>query len=94
MPADRHKDTGLDAPGDIGIAVVPSDTTDLPNGPCRAFDVGTAGDVRVIFASDASNGGTGTPVTLKNRAAGMPYPYRVRRVLATGTTGGDITAIY
>ncbi|MDY3555296.1 hypothetical protein R5W24_004437 [Gemmata sp. JC717] len=86
--------SGLDAPGDIGIAVVPSDTADLPDGPCRSFDVGTGGDVRVIFAADASNGGNGTPVTLKNRPDGSLWPYRIRRFLATGTTAAGITAIY
>ena len=94
MAADRHKDTGLDAPADIGLAVSANDTTDLPNGATRGLYVGTAGNVTVIFAADTTNSGAGTAVALKNLAAGVAHPFRVRRVYSTGTTATDVVALY
>lgn len=68
----------------IGVhAVVPSDSTDLPDG-ARALWVGTAGHVSVTDSR-------GNTVTLKN-ASGLIGPFRIVRVNATGTTAGDIVA--
>ena len=74
-----------------GVAITPSDTTDLDEIP-RALNVhkGTGGsttDVRVILWGDSS------PVTLTFQV-GYVVPIRARRVYATGTDATRIIALY
>lgn len=66
-------------------AVTPNDSTNLPNGACRALWVGTAGAVAVITTA-------GTTVTITG-ATGV-IPLQVSRVLSTGTVGSNILALY
>lgn len=70
-----------------GLAVTPSDSTDLPNGPCRAINVTGAGSVAV----NLSGGGT---TTLTGLSAGQTVEVSVSRILATGTTATGISALY
>jgi hypothetical protein len=74
-------------PGAYTRAVTPSDTVNLPGGLTRGLNLGVSGDVKVTF----SDGSTDTLVGL---AAGVPQPYQVLRVWATGTTAASISAIY
>lgn len=68
------------------LAVTPSDSADLSNGPARALYVGTSGDIAVIMAD-------GTSGTIRSAAAGY-HPLQVRRVKTTGTTESNILALY
>ena len=80
---------GLTSPATNAFSITPNDSTDLAIIP-RAFDVGVGGDVAVIYADDATN----ATHVLKNRPSGSCWPYRVKRVLVTGTTATDIKGIY
>jgi hypothetical protein len=75
------------APSGDFVAVTPADGSDLPNGPCRAIYVGTAGALSVVGALDSA------PVTFDNLPVGV-WPFRVVRVRSTGTTASGIVALY
>lgn len=87
MPQDAY-DTltpALHSPA-VGIEeITPDDLTDLAN-VTRALNVATAGTVRVI----AADGTTGDVFM----AAGIAFPIRASRVLATGTTATGIRGLY
>jgi hypothetical protein len=68
------------------IAVTPNDETDLPSGVARSIFVGTAG---VVELAD----GEGNRVRLVSGPS-QYHPVRVRRILATGSTAGNILALY
>jgi len=77
--------TGLSSPARVLKPVTKSDSTDLPDGTCRAILVGSGGTANIIDASG-------------NDLAGVPLqtgfnPVRVSRV-KTGGTATDIWAIY
>lgn len=72
------------APAQAVVAVTPA-ASDLPDGPCRALWVGTAGTINGIDA--LGNTVTGFPAL-----AGL-VPVGFKRV-ATGGTASDIWAIY
>lgn len=76
----------LTGPAMTLCAVVPSDTADLPDGPCRGLYVGTAGTLRLMDCA-------GHVVDLISSEA-QYHPLRVQRVLATGTTAADVIALY
>ena len=78
--------SGLDSPASGMITVTPSDGTDLSVMP-RALMVGVAGDLAVVMKD-------GTTGTLPALQPGVPYPVRVSRVLATGTTATGIVGLY
>lgn len=69
--------------------VTASDTADLPDGPCDALLVGTAGAARIIDGSDSNTGGT----NLVPLQAGY-NPIAVKRIYSTGLTAAGIWAIY
>lgn len=69
--------------------VTPSDTVDLPGGPCRALYVGGTGDLKVTTVG----GSTGGSVVKANQA-GTRLELRCTRVWATGTTATNIVALY
>lgn len=87
MPQDAYDNMApsLQSPA-VGIEeITPDDLTDLGN-VTRALNVTTAGAVRVITA----DGSTGDVFV----AAGIAFPIRASRVLATGTTATGIRGLY
>lgn len=70
-----------------GVAVTPSDSIDLPNGPCTAIYVTAAGNVNVNLA------GGGTAV-LTSLSAGQIVHVPASRILSTSTTATGIHALY
>lgn len=82
--AGRHS-RGSISTGESIVPVTKSDTVDLPNGPCRALLVGTAGTATVIDGG----GATRTDIPLQ---AGY-NPIVVQRILLGGTSA-DIWALY
>ena len=76
--------SGLESPASKLSIVTPDDTTDLPEA-CRALNVAGSGTVALTTV-----GGTTATVYV---TAGIAFPVRARRVLATGTTATDIVAM-
>lgn len=76
----------VDAPGASAKEVTPSDSVDLPDGPCRAIHVRTAGIVRMTLVRDSAS-------VLFNLAVGT-HPFRVKRVHLADLTAAGIVAIY
>lgn len=68
-------------------AVTPSDSVDLPGGPCKGLYIGVAGNVTV----NMDNGGAGILFTA---APVGVLPIVAKRVLATGTAATGIVALY
>jgi hypothetical protein len=67
-------------------AVTPNDGADITD-VSRGLYVGTTGNVKVTMSS-------GDVVTFNSMAAGIIHPIRVKRVWSTGTTAGNIVAVY
>lgn len=65
---------------------VPDDGADLPLGPTRGIYVGAPGTLSIMD-------GHGNVVDLLSMA-GQYHPISVVRVMATGTTAGQILALY
>ncbi len=76
---------GLTSPAVAAEAIVPHDVQALEF-VTRALYIGQGGDVNVVLKS-------GDTVLLPNMQAGVFYPLRVTRVLATGTTAADIVGL-
>ena len=76
---------GLTAPAVGAEAITPSDDADLEY-VTRALYIGQSGDVSVTLKS-------GETVVLRNMQESNLYPLRVVRVMATGTTAGDIVGL-
>lgn len=79
----RSVDTGLT--GTSWKSVTPSDTTELPEGPCSALFINGAGDVRGI----SWEGDEGT-FTVSAGTLSLGF----KKIYATGTTATGIYAIY
>lgn len=77
--------TGLESPALHLAPVVPNDAADLATA-CRALAVTQSGQVQITTIT----GQTGTIFV----AAGVPFPIRVRRVWASGTTASEIVALW
>ena len=77
--------SGLSSPICGGFDITPDDATDLAS-VTRAIILGTAGDVAVVLKN-------GDAITLPALAAGVIYPVRVSRVLATGTTATGLKGL-
>lgn len=69
-------------------AVTPSDSTNIPDGPCTSLYIGTGGDVTLIASADS------TSVAYMNVPSGYTLLVQAKKVLATGTTATDIVAQY
>lgn len=76
---------GLESPASHLMAVVPSDTDDLPVSS-RGINVATTGAVRVTTIGDTTE--------TVHIAAGAAFPLRARRIWATGTTASGIVVMY
>lgn len=77
---------GLTSPGTKIVAVTPSNTTDLPDGPCRCLCVGTAGVADIVD-------GEGNAVSGYPLQAGY-NPIRVTRIKSSNLAAANIFAIY
>ncbi|WP_265501158.1 spike base protein, RCAP_Rcc01079 family [Paracoccus beibuensis] len=80
----KHNVPGLESPATYLKNVIPDDATDLDLAS-RAIAVGTEGFVNLITV----DGSTGRIFAVP----GAPFPIRVRRILATGTTATDIVVL-
>ncbi len=76
------------APFTDASPVTPNDGADLPDGPCRAIKVTTAGNVVLRTVDNPT-----TNVTIP-MAAAEKLDLCVVRILATSTTAGGIVALY
>lgn len=72
--------------GTKGRAITPSDTVDL-NPYAKAIVVTAAGNLVILPAANAD----GSTITFTGAAVGFVPPYRVRRVLSSGTTASVAT---
>lgn len=89
MPITDHFDSftaGPTGPVTGGFDITPNDGADLPTLP-RALMVAGGGDIAVVMQD-------GTSLTLPGLAAGVIYPVRTSRILATGTTATGIKGLY
>ena len=73
-------------PYDNGVAVTPSDSTTF-DPVLDGFLVGVAGNVAVLFK------GASAAVTLTGLLAGVIYPIRVSKIMATNTTATTMTGL-
>ncbi len=69
------------------VAITPSDTVDLPDGPCDAFYVGGAGNVAVVADDNRA-------VTFIAAAVGSTMCLKARRINVTNTTATNLVALY
>ncbi len=81
-----HTTPGLTSPAIDGSMIVPDDGGDLAH-VSRAIYVGSGGQVAAQLAS-------GSMVTLSAVPSGTLLPLRVRRVMATGTSAGNLVALW
>jgi hypothetical protein len=82
----KHYSRSLTSPPEHALAIQPDDAAVLPQVP-RALWVGSGGDLAVRMAG-------GETVILAGVPAGTLLPVRVARVLASGTTAGDILGFW
>lgn len=84
---DPYRDVRGDvaSPAIHAAAITPNDSVDLEF-PTRSIFVGGDGNLAVIMKG-------GETVTFTGVVAGMVYPIRVTRVLATGTTAANLVGL-
>jgi len=85
----RNVFSGVGDPGTGAAAIAPNDDVDLSEAP-KGLYVGEGGDIAMIGLADPP-GASG--IIWRNVPSGALLPFRPRRVLATGTTAGDLIAI-
>ena len=88
MPAiDAFDDNiiGLTSPIVAGFDITPSDTADIAQ-VARAVMVSGEGDVAAVLAD-------GDTLVLPALAPGVVYPFRIARVLSTGTTATGLKGL-
>ncbi|WP_341232756.1 hypothetical protein [uncultured Sulfitobacter sp.] len=76
---------GLTGPICGGFPITPDDAADIAQ-VTRAVMVSGAGDLSVVLKS-------GDAVTLPNLMAGVVYPFRIARVLNSGTTASGVMGL-
>jgi len=88
MAIDMYKNMmgGLESPAREAAEIMPDDITDLGH-TSRSLYIGTPGDIAVHMVGETS------VIVFKAVATGV-LPIRVDRVLATGTTAGDLVALW
>lgn len=86
MPRFDGRISAATHPAISAVAVTPNDSTQL--GQVRALYVGSTGNLSVVLAEDSS------PVTFANVPSGFLLPLAVSVVRSTGTTAGNIVALY
>jgi hypothetical protein len=88
LDAYRSYVSGTEMIGRNSVAVTPSDTVDLASYP-KAVVVTVAGNL-VVLPLMAADDGSHT-ITFTAAVVGFVVPFRVRRVLSTGTTASLAT---
>lgn len=86
MTTDRKNYAEFSMPASDGVAVTPSDVTNLAT-PFRALYVGSTGTVTLVTL-------TGTVLSFVALPAGVILPVRGVRVNSTGTTASSIVALW
>lgn len=69
-----------------GFVITPSDTTEFTQ-PTRVLYIGNTGDITVVMIS-------GTTLSFTNVTSGQILPFRVSKVMATGTTATNIIGMF
>ena len=87
IPVNNSEGAGRASPAVKCSEITPSDTVDLIDAT-RGLFVGTAGDIKCIFANDDD----ADVVTMPNVPVGF-HPMSVRRIFATGTTAADLFSL-
>ncbi len=82
----QYKEAALHSPFSNAVDLGIGSDVDLGT-PCRGFMVGAAGNVKITTTG-------GDVVTLTNLSPGVVYPWRCKRIWATGTTATGIIAGY
>ena len=77
--------SGLSSPICGGFDIAPDDSVDLIS-VTRAIILAGGGDVSVVLKN-------GDSITLPALAAGVIYPFRVARILSTGTTATGLKGL-
>jgi len=91
-PDNATREISVDRNGNIltfqgAVAVTPSDTVDLVDGPTKGLYIGGAGNVVAIMQD-------GSEVTFTALAIGVMHHISVKRVNAALTTATSILALY
>jgi hypothetical protein len=87
MSTSLKNGTGLiNAPALDGVAISPSDTVDLANAS-RGIYCGTAGDLTVTLYG-------GEKLVFVGLVGGVIHPISASRIWNTGTTAGNIVAVF
>lgn len=81
-----HTSNNPTSPAETCFPIVPNDTADIQMAT-KALYVGRGGNLTIISVRNE------VPVLFANIASGSVLDVRVRRVLATGTTAGDIVGL-
>ena len=94
MPDYKYTTSNNETPLLSGLAVTPSDSTDLapPDGntrPTRGILVGGAGNLNLVMADS-----TNVTITVPATACGMVLSLAVNRIKSTSTTATSIVAFY
>lgn len=74
------------APSGFAAAITPHDSTNFPDGECRAIYVGGAGNFTAIVG--------GVAVAFNGAVAGSVIPVRCTRVNSTDLTAANLVALY
>lgn len=85
MASFEHYGASLESPASSAEAITPSDVAPLAT-PSRSIYVGVTGDVSVVMLD-------GTTATFIGMVAGMAYPLRVSKVMATGTSATNLISL-
>lgn len=86
-----NNDVAAIAPVSVAFNVTPSDETEF-SVPTRMIILGVSGDLRVTMAGYHDE--AGATLTLPKQPSGVPLPYRVVKIHATGTTASDIVRFH
>lgn len=74
------------APSENCFAIVPNDTSELPY-LTKAVYIGKGGDLVLLVGKSQQ------PVTFRNVLSGSVLDVRVRAVMSTGTSAGDLVGL-
>lgn len=81
-----HTSNNPTSPAETCFEIIPNDSADIQMAT-KAIYVGQGGNLAIISVRNES------PVTFTNIAPGSILDIRVRRILVTGTTAGEIVGL-